>query len=131
MDAKSGQYKKRCEEGVKRLLNNGRTNVKQFMDNDDYKSRGIETSSVQEGMPAKDHIRKNNMGYVGHIINHSILQHALLEGKIGGRGRPRTMWTGNKTVVRIWLSGGNKEGTGQGPLAATHCVRPDPAMDRT
>ena len=27
-------------------------------------------------------------------------------------------------VVRVWLCGGNKEGTRQELLAATHCIRP-------
>ena len=45
-------------------------------------------------------IRKTKVGYFGHIITHSTLQHALLEGKIEdrhSRGRQRTMWMGNIT----------------------------------
>ena len=33
----------------------------------------------------------------------------------------------HNTVVRVWPCGGNKEGTGQELLGATHCT--DPAMD--
>ena len=38
-------------------------------------------------------VTKKKMGYFGHIIRHSTIQHALLEGKIEGwcsRGRTRT-----------------------------------------
>ena len=56
-------------------------------------------------------IRKKKMGYFGHIIRHSTLQHALLEGKIEdrcSRGKPITMWKGeHNRVVRIGLCGGN------------------------
>ena len=39
---------------------------------------------------------REKMGYVGHIIRHSTLQHAVLEEEIEGRRRrrPITTWMG-------------------------------------
>ena len=44
--------------------------------------------------------RTKKLGYFGHIIRHSTLQHALLEGKIEGSpgaDQERCTWMGNIT----------------------------------
>ena len=68
-------------------------NVKNVLDNEN-----TEKSSGQEGMPGIACYLTSETGYVGLIIRHGTLQHALLEWKIedrSSRGRPSTMWMGN------------------------------------
>ena len=75
-------------------------------------------------MSANGHEIEENGLLCGHIIRHSTLQHALIEGKVEGshsRGRPRTMWMGNMT-----------EGSGLGYVSRQHgkqktstCIQPN------
>ena len=98
------------------------TNVNNLMDN--YKSRGIEASSVQEAAAKKSCPLADIRKWVTLAISSGTLQHALLEGNIEGmrnRGRPRPMWMGNKTE---WSGFGYEEATRQELLVATHCIRP-------
>ena len=77
-------------------------NVKQFLDNEKFKSRGNETSSAKEGIYVC-YLTSERRKWVTLAIpssTHNTLQHALLEGKIEGRrnhGRPITMWMVNIT----------------------------------
>ena len=98
---------KRCVKWLG-LLNCGHiyTNVKKFLDNENDKSRGTETSSAQEGMPD---IRKKKMGYFGHT---QLTPTRFIWRKIEGRGQTKNYVDGeHNRVVRIWLYGSNKEGT--------------------
>ena len=78
-------------------------------------------------------IRKKKMGYFGHIIRHSTLQHGLLEGNIEGmhsRGSRKTMWMGNITE---WSGFGYLEATrkAQDMNYWRQLIASDPSMNET
>ena len=79
-------------------------------------------------------IRKKKVGCFGHIVRHSTLQHALVEGKIEGRriwGRQITMWVGN--TFTGWSGLGYVEATrkAQDSYHWWQLIASDPAMDGT
>ena len=73
--------------------------------------------------------RNKNIGYFGHVIRDSTLQHAFLEGKIYDR-RIRTVWMGNTTE---WSEFSYVEATrkAQDRNYWRQLIASDPAMDGT
>ena len=83
--------------------------VERFLDNENHKSRGILRRVHLKKAYLLADIRKKTMGYFVHIIRHSTLQNALLEGK--NRRQALTRIDVNRAYNRVVSRFGYAEAT--------------------